>query len=95
MYGVTDGRLLTTYTVPQVRIKQHLAVMEEGVLDAENTILAIFPSPMMYAGPTEVRSHDQLCMSHDQPSTTGVVTLFRCTIVISNFLCHVIAYFVM
>ena len=37
-----------------VRIKQHLAVLEEGVLDPDNTVLAIFPSPMMYAGPTEV-----------------------------------------
>lgn len=37
-----------------VRINQHLAVLKEGVLQAENTILAIFPSPMMYAGPTEV-----------------------------------------
>lgn len=33
-----------------VRIQQHLAVLEEGVLDPENTVLAIFPSPMMYAG---------------------------------------------
>lgn len=41
----------------KIRIKQHLAVMEEGVLDAENTVLAIFPSPMMYAGPTEVQWH--------------------------------------
>ncbi|XP_065072136.1 bifunctional 3'-phosphoadenosine 5'-phosphosulfate synthase 1-like isoform X2 [Rhopilema esculentum] len=40
-----------------VRIKQHLAVLEEGVLDPENTVLAIFPSPMMYAGPTEVQWH--------------------------------------
>ena len=37
-----------------IRIKQHLAVLEEGVLDPDNTVLAIFPSPMMYAGPTEV-----------------------------------------
>ena len=37
-----------------VRMKQHHAVMEEGVLDPENTVIAIFPSPMMYAGPTEV-----------------------------------------
>ena len=37
-----------------VRIKQHHAVLEEGVLDPSSTILAIFPSPMMYAGPTEV-----------------------------------------
>ena len=37
-----------------VRIKQHHAVLEEGVLDPDSTVLAIFPSPMMYAGPTEV-----------------------------------------
>lgn len=41
----------------KVRIKQHHAVLEEGVLDPENTVLAIFPSPMMYAGPTEVQWH--------------------------------------
>ncbi|ODM91331.1 Bifunctional 3'-phosphoadenosine 5'-phosphosulfate synthase [Orchesella cincta] len=39
------------------RIEQHLAVLEEGVLDPKRTILAIFPSPMMYAGPTEVQWH--------------------------------------
>lgn len=39
-----------------VRIKQHHAVLDDGVLDAKNTVLAIFPSPMMYAGPTEVYS---------------------------------------
>lgn len=38
------------------RMKQHAAVLEEGVLDSSTTIVAIFPSPMMYAGPTEVRS---------------------------------------
>ena len=37
-----------------VRMAQHQAVLEEGVLDPESTVLAIFPSPMMYAGPTEV-----------------------------------------
>ncbi|XP_043505660.1 bifunctional 3'-phosphoadenosine 5'-phosphosulfate synthase 2-like isoform X1 [Polistes fuscatus] len=37
-----------------VRIKQHQAVLEDGILH-EDTILAIFPSPMLYAGPTEVR----------------------------------------
>lgn len=36
------------------RMKQHAAVLEEGVLDPASTIVAIFPSPMMYAGPTEV-----------------------------------------
>jgi len=39
------------------RIQQHLAVLDEKVLDPETTILAIFPSPMMYAGPTEVQWH--------------------------------------
>jgi len=38
-------------------MRQHHAVLEEGVLDPENTVLAIFPSPMMYAGPTEVAIH--------------------------------------
>lgn len=39
----------------EVRINQHKAVLSEGVLDPRATVLAIFPSPMMYAGPTEVR----------------------------------------
>ncbi|TRY53875.1 hypothetical protein DNTS_035624 [Danionella cerebrum] len=39
------------------RMRQHAAVLEEGVLDPQNTIVAIFPSPMMYAGPTEVQWH--------------------------------------
>lgn len=38
-----------------VRMNQHKAVLKEGVLDPDATIIAIFPSPMMYAGPTEVR----------------------------------------
>ncbi|KAH9644917.1 hypothetical protein HF086_014405 [Spodoptera exigua] len=37
-----------------VRINQHKAVLNEGVLDPQSTVLAIFPSPMMYAGPTEI-----------------------------------------
>ncbi|XP_063689779.1 bifunctional 3'-phosphoadenosine 5'-phosphosulfate synthase-like isoform X2 [Bolinopsis microptera] len=40
-----------------VRIEQHHAVMKEGVLDPDSTVMAIFPSPMMYAGPTEVQWH--------------------------------------
>ena len=36
------------------RIKQHDAVLEEKVLDPEATVVAIWPSPMSYAGPTEV-----------------------------------------
>lgn len=39
-----------------VRISQHESVLEEGALH-EDTILAIFPSPMLYAGPTEVQWH--------------------------------------
>ena len=40
-----------------VRMKQHQALLEEGELDSGSTVLAIFPSPMMYAGPTEVQWH--------------------------------------
>nr|XP_019529902.2 bifunctional 3'-phosphoadenosine 5'-phosphosulfate synthase 2 isoform X2 [Aedes albopictus] len=40
-----------------VRMAQHQAVLDSGVLKREHTILAIFPSPMMYAGPTEVQWH--------------------------------------
>uniref|UniRef100_A0A8C4SJE0 3'-phosphoadenosine 5'-phosphosulfate synthase 1 n=1 Tax=Erpetoichthys calabaricus TaxID=27687 RepID=A0A8C4SJE0_ERPCA len=39
------------------RMKQHSAVLEEGILNPETTVVAIFPSPMMYAGPTEVQWH--------------------------------------
>ncbi|MCO5580442.1 hypothetical protein L7F22_034308 [Adiantum nelumboides] len=39
------------------RMKQHEKVLEEGVLDPESTVVAIFPSPMHYAGPTEVQWH--------------------------------------
>lgn len=38
-------------------MKQHKAVLDSGVLDPKLTVLAIFPSPMMYAGPTEVQWH--------------------------------------
>lgn len=40
-----------------VRMAQHQAVLDAGVLNRDHTILAIFPSPMMYAGPTEVQWH--------------------------------------
>ncbi|XP_044487110.1 ATP sulfurylase 1, chloroplastic-like [Mangifera indica] len=39
------------------RMKQHEKVLEEGVLDPETTVVSIFPSPMHYAGPTEVQWH--------------------------------------
>lgn len=45
------------------RMKQHAAVLEEGILDPASTIVAIFPSPMMYAGPTEVRGSVSLLFS--------------------------------
>lgn len=45
------------------RMKQHKAILEEKVLDPDSTVLAIFPSPMMYAGPTEVQWHAKARMS--------------------------------
>uniref|UniRef100_A0A671WZG1 3'-phosphoadenosine 5'-phosphosulfate synthase 1 n=1 Tax=Sparus aurata TaxID=8175 RepID=A0A671WZG1_SPAAU len=39
------------------RMKQHAAVLEDGILNPDSTVVAIFPSPMMYAGPTEVQWH--------------------------------------
>ncbi|EZA51065.1 Bifunctional 3'-phosphoadenosine 5'-phosphosulfate synthase [Ooceraea biroi] len=45
------------------RILQHKAVLDEGVLDADSTLLAIFPSPMMYAGPIEVQWHAKARMN--------------------------------
>ena len=44
----------------KVRMEQHKAVLQDGVLDPKSTVLAVFPSPMMYAGPTEV----SLAMNH-------------------------------
>lgn len=37
--------------------KVKMQVLEDGVLDPETTIVSIFPSPMLYAGPTEVQWH--------------------------------------
>ncbi|XP_078658551.1 bifunctional 3'-phosphoadenosine 5'-phosphosulfate synthase-like isoform X1 [Branchiostoma floridae x Branchiostoma belcheri] len=45
------------------RIEQHKAVLEEKILDPESTVLSIFPSPMLYAGPTEVQWHAKARMS--------------------------------
>ncbi|CAG5115228.1 unnamed protein product, partial [Candidula unifasciata] len=39
------------------RMKQHEAIIQEHILDPSSTVIAIFPSPMMYAGPTEVQWH--------------------------------------
>uniref|UniRef100_U5EZ88 Putative bifunctional atp sulfurylase/adenosine 5'-phosphosulfate kinase n=1 Tax=Corethrella appendiculata TaxID=1370023 RepID=U5EZ88_9DIPT len=46
-----------------VRMAQHQAVLDSGILNREHTILAIFPSPMMYAGPTEVQWHAKARMN--------------------------------
>lgn len=45
------------------RIEQNKRVLEAGVLDPESTILGIFPSPMLYAGPTEVQWHAKARMN--------------------------------
>ncbi|XP_050694455.1 bifunctional 3'-phosphoadenosine 5'-phosphosulfate synthase-like isoform X2 [Eriocheir sinensis] len=47
----------------KTRMEQHHAVLKEGVLDPNSTVLAIFPSPMMYAGPTEVQWHAKARMA--------------------------------
>lgn len=48
-----------------VRMAQHQAVLDAGILPREHTVLAIFPSPMMYAGPTEVQWHAKARMNAD------------------------------
>jgi 3'-phosphoadenosine 5'-phosphosulfate synthase len=40
-----------------VRMEQHSAILADKVLDPDSTVVAIFPSPMLYAGPTEVQWH--------------------------------------
>jgi 3'-phosphoadenosine 5'-phosphosulfate synthase len=39
---------------------QHEAIIADGMLDAATTVMAIWPAPMIYAGPTEVRFLDLL-----------------------------------
>lgn len=39
------------------RMKQHQALIDDGTLPAEHIILAVWPSPMYYGGPTEVLWH--------------------------------------
>lgn len=46
-----------------VRIEQNKRVLEAGVLDPKSTLLGIFPSPMLYAGPTEVQWHAKARMN--------------------------------
>jgi len=40
-----------------VRVNQHHEVMAAGELHPDWTVMAIWPSPMIYAGPTEVQFH--------------------------------------
>jgi len=40
-----------------VRMQQYDCVLNEKVLHPDETVLAIFPGPMIYAGPTEVQWH--------------------------------------
>jgi 3'-phosphoadenosine 5'-phosphosulfate synthase len=42
-----------------VRVKQHVAILEEKMLDPAWTVMAIWPAPMIYGGPTEVQFHAQ------------------------------------
>jgi len=39
------------------RIKQHQALIDDGTLDRDHIVLAVWPSPMFYGGPTEVLWH--------------------------------------
>ncbi|BFZ17209.1 hypothetical protein BsWGS_20248 [Bradybaena similaris] len=45
------------------RMKQHAAILDAKILDPASTVIAIFPSPMMYAGPTEVQWHAKARMA--------------------------------
>jgi 3'-phosphoadenosine 5'-phosphosulfate synthase len=40
-----------------VRVKQHVEVMAAGELHPDWTVMAIWPSPMVYSGPNEVQFH--------------------------------------
>ncbi|KAI3930754.1 hypothetical protein MKX01_037200 [Papaver californicum] len=54
----TLGGFVKADDVPlDVRMEQHNKVLEDGGLDPKATIMAIFPLPMHYAGPTEVQWH--------------------------------------
>ena len=39
------------------RMKQHQALIDDGTIDSRHIILAVWPSPMFYGGPTEVLWH--------------------------------------
>ena len=68
------------------RMRQHHAILNEGVLDPDATVLAIFPSPMMYAGPTEVRACVCLadCMYVHVCAMVGYTAMLSAASVIKN-----------
>jgi len=39
------------------RMRQHQALLDDGTLNPDHTILSIWPSPMYYSGPNEVLWH--------------------------------------
>ena len=67
--------------------------MDEKVLDPESTVMTIFPSPMMYAGPTEV----QCFLLFFLPVYCALVLAAQCYVSagISYWLCltHGLSYF--
>lgn len=70
-----------------IRMAQHQAVLDSGKLNRDNTILAIFPSPMMYAGPTEVQWHAKSRMNAGasfyivgrDPAGSGIIFFSICS----------------
>ncbi|MEQ2204367.1 hypothetical protein XENOCAPTIV_012098 [Xenoophorus captivus] len=60
------------------RMTQHAAILEEGVLDPSSTIVAIFPSPMMYAGPTEVKNDGSTRGYYQSVKARGAEYQFGC-----------------
>ena len=53
------------------RMRQHQALLDDGTLNPEHTILSIWPSPMYYSGPNEVLWH---CSSRVQCGITHFIT---------------------
>jgi 3'-phosphoadenosine 5'-phosphosulfate synthase len=61
MYVCAAGGWTKDDDVPlDVRVHQHEAVLRERMLDPDTTVMAIWPAPMIYAGPTEVSSTHSL-----------------------------------
>mgnify|MGYP002046366566 CR=1 FL=1 len=52
-----------------VRVKQHQAVLDEGMLDPSWTVMGIWPAPMISAGPTEVQLHAASSIKSMRPTS--------------------------